>query len=249
MPLRTFSLKLKQTTTNIGLKPTSFDHEFEIKDNLRTAKHVDDINMTGQDDQINDYVRQVEKVFGQCKVNRHTFTNCGVRHTKNASGDVILDQDEYIKQLRPIVSTELTGAPATAPATHNVTNQFVSLRGALAYTILTQAWIQVYVVALQRVQQPTNLDVRRLNAVTRKLQKEPHKLVFPAMTCNATIDLHSDSGYRRLNGDDDETKGYGMRGLNVLRRGIAPNGNKNVVHLLDSACKFHRLQIRSIYGV
>ena len=53
----------------------------------------------------------------------------------------------------------------------------------------------VYIVALQRVQQPTNLDVRRLNAITRKLQKEPQKLIFPAMECLSTVDLRSDSGY------------------------------------------------------
>ena len=58
---RAFSLKLKRTTTNIGLKPTSFDPEFEIEENLRTAKHVDDVNMTGQYGQVNHYVQQVEK--------------------------------------------------------------------------------------------------------------------------------------------------------------------------------------------
>ena len=39
-----------------------------------------------------------------------------------------------------------------------------------------------------------------------------------------------------------------MRGLNVLRRGKAPDGNKDVVHLLDRICKSHKLQIRSSYG-
>ena len=92
-----------------------------------------------------------------------------------------LDQNEYIETLRPIVSSELTGAHADALATKHVGNLFVSLRGAVAFTVITQSWIMVYVVALQRVQQPTNLDVRRLNALTRKLQKCPQKLVFPSM--------------------------------------------------------------------
>ena len=43
---------LKRTTTQIGLKPTSYDQEFEMKPNLRTAKHVDGINITGLEDQI-----------------------------------------------------------------------------------------------------------------------------------------------------------------------------------------------------
>ena len=136
---RAFSLKLRKTTTRIGLQPTSFDTEFEVKPDLRTAKHVDDVNMTGTDKCIDSYVTAVEQVFGKCKVHKHQFTNCDVRHTKNSNGDVILDQDEYIKTLRPIVSSELTGAPPQDKATRSVANSFVSLRGAIAYTVLTQA--------------------------------------------------------------------------------------------------------------
>ena len=88
-----------------------------------------------------------------------------------------------------------------------MSDMFVSLRGALAYTTLTQAWIQVYIVSLHRIQQPTNLDVRRLNAVTRKLQASPRRLRYPIMKCSGTIDIHTDSGYRRLNGEDDEVNG------------------------------------------
>ena len=145
----------------------------ETKTDLRTAKHVDDVNMTGTESTIATYARAVEKVFGPCKTNKHEFTNVGVRHRKLENGDVTLDQDAYISTLRPIVSPDLTGKPAEAEAEKKVADAFVSLRGALAYTTLTQAWIMVYVVSLQRVQKPTNLDVRRLNAVTRRLQREP----------------------------------------------------------------------------
>lgn len=149
------------------------------------------------------------------------------------------------------MSSQLTGAPPQDKATKSVANSFVSLRGAIAYTVLTQAWIQVYVAAPQRIQEPTNLDVRRLNAITRKLQKEHKKLIFLAMECNPIIDLHSDSGYRRLNGYKDDESGYGMRGLNLIRQGkrrtkssrvgvpnaSSPDVPQDVVHLLESVCK------------
>jgi hypothetical protein len=182
-------------------------------------------------------------------MNKHLFTNCGVEYAKLENGDVVMNQDAYIKTLRPIVSPELTGAPAEAEAERNVADQFVSLRGALAYTLLTQAWIHVYVVSFQRILQPKNLDVRRLNAVTRKLQKEPKQLIFPAMECLSKVDLHVDSGYRRLTGEEDEEKGYGMRGANIIRRGRSINFTKEeAVHLVDTLCKSHRLAIRSSYG-
>eukprot|EP00959_Pyramimonas_sp_CCMP1952_P136900 2864561-Pyramimonas_sp.AAC.1 len=68
------------------------------------------------------------------------------------------------------------------------------------------------------------------------------------MTPAGEVDLHSDSCYRRLSGDaDDEAKGFGIRGANLLRRGSAPTA-KPVVHLIDAYCKPHRLQVRSSYS-
>ena len=53
--------------------------------------------------------------------------------TRDASTDyaVIMDQDEYIKTLRPIASPELTDASAGKGATKAASDLFVSLRGAL----------------------------------------------------------------------------------------------------------------------
>ena len=45
---RAFSLKLHTVTAKTGLMPSSYDQEFEIRRNLITAKHVDDINMVGK---------------------------------------------------------------------------------------------------------------------------------------------------------------------------------------------------------
>eukprot|EP00959_Pyramimonas_sp_CCMP1952_P045900 959177-Pyramimonas_sp.AAC.1 len=62
------------------------------------------------------------------------------------------------------------------------------------------------------------------------------------MTPTCEVDLHSDSGYRRLSGDaDDDVKGYGIRWANLLRRGNTPSG-KPVVNLIYAYCRSHRLQ-------
>ena len=100
----------------------------------------------------------------------------------------------------------------------------------------------VYIVALQRIQEPTNLDVRRLNAITRKLQREPKKLVYPAMKCLKRVDMHTDSGHRRLSGGpEDVEKGYGTRGMNIMRRGAAACSGGEVIHLIERVCKSHWL--------
>eukprot|EP00959_Pyramimonas_sp_CCMP1952_P248520 5194713-Pyramimonas_sp.AAC.1 len=62
-----------------------------------------------------------------------------------------------------------------------VADMFVSLRGALACALITQVWLMVYVVSFERVQEPTNIQVRRLGAITRKLQACPKKIACQAM--------------------------------------------------------------------
>eukprot|EP00959_Pyramimonas_sp_CCMP1952_P257526 5380610-Pyramimonas_sp.AAC.1 len=100
----------------------------------------------------------------------------------------------------------------------------------------------LHVVSLQRVQEPTNLQVRRPSAITRELRSCPKKIAYQAIAPTGEVDRRSGSGCRCLSGDaDDEAKGYGIRGANLLRRGKTPSG-KPVVHLIDARCKSHRLQ-------
>eukprot|EP00959_Pyramimonas_sp_CCMP1952_P408830 8567680-Pyramimonas_sp.AAC.1 len=114
--------------------------------------------MTGPQKNVDDYVQRVEKVFGKCKLNKHSHTNCAVRYARNEQGDAIMDQDEYIKQLRPITHPELAGAAADAKATKLITDMFDSLRGALAYALPIQVWLMVHVVSLQKIQEPAILQ-------------------------------------------------------------------------------------------
>ena len=104
------------------------------------------------------------------------FTSCGIRHTRIATGYEV-DQTEYLRSLKPIVSPELTGLPGEAPAPEPVAKQFLSLLMALAYTLQTRVDLCVYVNAPQRhAQTPTCLHVRRLNAVVRWAQRNRGKL-------------------------------------------------------------------------
>eukprot|EP00959_Pyramimonas_sp_CCMP1952_P333093 6974833-Pyramimonas_sp.AAC.1 len=62
------------------------------------------------------------------------------------------------------------------------------------------------------------------------------------------VDIHSDSVYRKLTGEEDDgTKSYGIHGANVSRRGNSPQ-SKSVVHLCDGLCKSHQLQVRSSHA-
>eukprot|EP00959_Pyramimonas_sp_CCMP1952_P292213 6111469-Pyramimonas_sp.AAC.1 len=96
---------------------------------------------------------------------------------------------------------ELTGADADAEASKMVADMFVSLRGALAYALITHVWLMVHAVSPHSVQEPTNIQMRRLNATTRERQACLEKIAYQAMTSAGEVNLRNDSGCRRLSGD------------------------------------------------
>ena len=63
------------------------------------AKHVDDIKVTGEVQEVKTLMPELEHVFGKLIVNRSEFANCGIRHRKHKDGTITLDQDEYIRAL------------------------------------------------------------------------------------------------------------------------------------------------------
>eukprot|EP00974_Lingulodinium_polyedra_P026364 2543740-Lingulodinium_polyedra.AAC.1 len=64
-----------------------------MMNDMRSAKHVDDITMIGKARLVDIYVSHVEHTFGKCKVRKHKYTNCGVRYEKKHDGRVVMDQD------------------------------------------------------------------------------------------------------------------------------------------------------------
>ena len=105
---RAFSIKLATVTRSkkVGLVPTTFDSELEVKHRyvhgkpklvLMIAKHVDDIKVTGEPQEVNLLMQELERVFGELTVTKNEFTNCGVHHKRHPDGSITLDQDEYIK--------------------------------------------------------------------------------------------------------------------------------------------------------
>jgi len=240
---RAFSLKLAGVTQGpkIKMKALTFDREMEVRhDNDKlvasACKHVDDIKYGAEPDVLYKVIiPALEEVFGKLKINKNTFTNTGVRHTRQADGTIVTDQDEYIQALKPITNHKMVGKPADDDADDELTALFWSLLGAAAYAIITQFWLAVYIVSLQRnTSKPKILHLRRLNAVIRVAQKRPAKLTYLAMTPTGRLECHADSGFSK-----EQDKGYGIRGMNMMREGKDKAG-QIVWHLLDSVCRGHK---------
>ena len=155
-----------------------------------------------------------------------------------------MDQDEYIKDLRPITHPDLTGRKAHEDCTYELQSLFWSLLGAVAYTLLTQVWISCFVIALQRVtHKPTILHVKRLNTVVRLIQARPHKIRYRQMKCDNHLEVHADSAFAK-----EDNKGYALKGTNVMRRGTEISSHDIVYPLREGSAQAHKNVVRSTFG-
>ena len=230
--------------------PTTIDSELEVRHNANgeieaiQAKHVDDIKIGGLPHIVDTLITAIERVFGKLTVHRSKFTNCGVEHVLCDDGSIEMNQDAYIKALIPIQHPLMIGAAANSEAPAELIPLFWSLLGALAYSLMTQHWLAVYVVSLQRVtHKPLIIHIRRLNALVRTAQKRPAHIRFPSMKCARQLIVHSDSGFSK-----EQEKGYGIRGANFMRCGIDRTTGQPCYHLLESQCRSHKHVTRSTFS-
>ena len=96
-----------------GLLPTSVDAELVVlhKNGVLVAiiaKHVDDLKIAGRREVVLAILKEIQAVLGDLKIEWHTFTNCGVKHTQNPQTfEISLDQAEYIKGIKVITHSDL----------------------------------------------------------------------------------------------------------------------------------------------
>ena len=237
---RCFSLKLSTVTRDIcGMLPCTADNELCMlhkpctshqvvgRPTLRLVaiitKHVDDLKVTGDKAIVIWILEQIQKVFGQLKIDWNNFTNCGVRHRQDTvTKAVTLDQEEYIKGIKLCVSSEMSSKGPEELAGTELHSQYWSVLGAIAYAVLTRCDIAVFVAALQRrSQNPQIIHVKRLNAVVRWAQRNPKGIVFgpldnTARPAGSIIPTHlrqiSDAAFKK-----EEDSGHSMRGAAYMR--------------------------------
>ncbi len=109
---------------------------------------------------------ELQKVFGELKVEWHTFTKCGVCHIQcHMIHEITLDQTAYAINLRSIAHPQLHGArpeDECCPALHQL---YMSLLGAVAYLSHTRLDVAVFLCAIQRYgHKPQTQHVKKLNS-------------------------------------------------------------------------------------
>ena len=220
---RAFSLKLQMVTRDkCGLQPSTIDQELcyyhdkhgELK--LIMTKHVDDLKFAGDPDVIHTVMTEIQKVFGELKVNKYEFTNCGVRHVQCPKTlAVSLDQIHFANTLKPIAHPQVSSGADEDEVGTELHALYRSLLGALAYLAHTRVDILVFICALQRnVAKPRVEHARKLNRVLRWVQRNPKKLHFAPFDRTNVPHLRvvSDAAFKK-----EPEDGYSLRGALFLR--------------------------------
>ena len=144
--------------------------------------------------------------------------------------------------LKPICHPDIVGKPLDEPCSEVAMRLFWSLLGAVAYTLLAQHWVAIYVIALQRqTHKPKYQHIRKLNALVKVLQKQKAVVLYPAMQCSKCIIAFSEASSCK----ESETKGYGVRGSIFIRCGISKG--KQCCHL-DATSQSLKLVTRSTFS-
>ena len=105
---RLFYLELKETLENLGMRPLSGDPAFfsmheEGKLIGIVCIHVDDLLMSGNSNFENQIVRKLQQHFKFSKIEKQKFKYLGCEIEKLPSGDISLNQNEYIQNIKDVV--------------------------------------------------------------------------------------------------------------------------------------------------
>ena len=86
---------------------------------------------------INALIADLEKRYGELKVQRDNFEHVGIQHCKQADGSYILHQHHYVEQLRPIGLGSVRAQDLEKDAPGEVIGPYVPLVCAVAWVLVT----------------------------------------------------------------------------------------------------------------
>ena len=115
-----------------------------------------------------------EKHVGEFKKKVGDFEHCGIMHKQLEDGPIVIHQNHYVNQLKPIPLTKEQSMDALCSPTDS--GAYTSLLGGVAWVVNTRADIAIFVGTLQRLaKDPKYIDIKRLNIVLRILKRHPLK--------------------------------------------------------------------------
>ena len=214
------------------------------------AKHVDDVKGAAEDKERISLLHSLEHRFGKLKHELNIFENVGIRYEQNLAEHCIrTDQGNYIRQVREMSIDSAALSDLNRDCDRDQHATYLSLVGALAWTVLTIPAVAVYIAFLQRQTATPKIchcrDANRLVRYLHKLVKDnEHVLVFHKLKAPLVLYAVGDSAYTA-----GEFEGLALRGGFVLvaERGTSFDALGGKCQVLDYYCRKHSRVCRSTY--
>ena len=181
--------------------------------------------MTAPKERLEKMLALLTADFGELKVKWHVFECCGEQVEQDPTTmSIKTHQNHYVAALKPIPLNHIPRASDDEDASTDMHGPFMSLLGAIGWTVIGRADHCVYVAALQRhAKAPKNKHLRALNAVLAYLKAHPTHLLYQRLAGPLALVAVADSAYRREE-HDDHVDGLAMKGAMFALVSLADDG-------------------------
>ena len=178
--------------------------------------------MTAPKERLEEMLKKLTEDFGELKVKWHKFECCGEQVEQDpVTMTIKTHQNHYVAALESIPLTHLPRADDDKDATDDMHGPFMSLLGAIGWTVIGRADHCVYVAALQRhAKKPKNKHLRALNTVLAYLKAHPTYLLYHKLVGPLALVAVADSAYRREE-HEDHADGLAMKGAMFALRSMS----------------------------
>jgi len=223
-----------------------------LKLQMIISTHVDDLKGGAPKSIAKSLLAFLEAKFGPCKSEWSSFAHTGVQHVQNDDG-IFCHQWPYIEQLRQLTISQHKGREENELVNDKEKEQFDSLLGGVAWTVLTRADIAIYVQALQRRgKAPRIVDCRRINIVVRHLTRHKIGVMYRRIDGPVRLIGFTDSAFKA---QENEGSGLALRGLAIVMTADITTGQPATsagtsfqVHLLEWLVRRLRRVVRSTFA-
>ena len=219
---RSWYFAVKEQIEKLGMKTLSGDSSFfylhkEGKLVGLCILHVDDFLIGG----TSEFFRLIEChllnkfTFGKVQCNKFKYTGINIEQKEN--GEILIDQNDYIKNLQPIMLDK--PADKNEKLSRKMFKEYRALTGQLAWAAeMTRPDLCFDARELStRNKEATYSDVKKANKVLKKAQKENVSIKFSKLGKfqDLRIIAFTDSSYRN---DQDKVKSVGGRYIGLANK-------------------------------
>ena len=212
-----FYFKVREVMNKLNMKQSKYDPALFIDHdkagNVRgvVGTHVDDFLLAGGQDWINHIVEKVKEHFEPGKVEQDDFLYCGHRIKQDKDGEIILSQDEFAREVQPLVIKPERKRQSDQAVNETERRQIRSYAGKLGWLGRTTRPDLLFnqIEASSMVTRATVEDLKQLAKAVGKVNQERSYIKVPKLPADAadwTLELFTDAAWQNLK-DDGSTAG------------------------------------------